>query len=358
MFELRENSKYSIVVPTSMGIRICPTDRQPVHSSDLFRMQVTSAETNVASVASHLGMPVKVLTAFVKGSPIAAMIKSDLAGRHMVYEGRDVPQGGPWGHRHQINIADSGFGARGPRVWNDRAGEVGRTLNIGDFDLERIFEQEGAGILHMSGLIAALSPETGEFCLELAKAAKANGTLISFDLNHRASFWEGREEELRKVFAEIAGSSDILIGNEEDYQLCFGIEGPGTHGVDIKEEVEAYKEMIGRVRAVFPGVSVYATTLRQVLDSNTHMWGSLLLAGDEWDIIEPRRIEVLDRIGGGDGFVGGLLYGILKAWTTEKWNRFAWACGALAAGSLKDYCEPADDEQVWSIWEGNARVKR
>lgn len=358
MFELKDNSKYSIVVPTSMGIRICPPDRQQVHSSDLFRMQVTSAETNVASVASFLGMQVKVLTTFVEGSPIASMIKSNLAGRHMMFEGRDVPQGGPWGYRHQINIADSGFGARGPRVWNDRSGEVGRTLSVADFDLERIFAKEGTKILHLSGLIAALSPETGVFCLELAKAAKAQGTLISFDLNYRASFWKKRENELRNVFTRIAKISDILIGNEEDYQLCFGIEGPGTHGVDIKEEIEAYKDMIGSVRAVFPDVSVYATTLRQVLNANTHMWGSLLLSGDEWDIIEPRRIEVLDRIGGGDGFVGGLLYGILRSWTPEKWNRFAWACGALAAGSLKDYCEPADEEQVWSIWAGNARVKR
>ena len=97
-------------------------------------MQVTSAESNVASVASYLGLPVKVLTTFVKGSPIAQMIKDNLRSRHIDYEGPEVPQGGPWGYRHQFNIADSGLGSRGPRVWNDRAGEVGRTLNVKDFD--------------------------------------------------------------------------------------------------------------------------------------------------------------------------------------------------------------------------------
>ena len=219
--ELKQNCKYSLLVPTSMGVRITPVNGQPVHSSDTFKMQVTSAETNVASVSSYLGLPVKVLTTFVKDSPISKMIKSNLKTRHMDYEGPDVSQGGPWGYRHQFNIADSGYGSRGPRVHNDRAGEIGRTLNVKDFDLERIFSEEGVQVMHLSGLIAALSPETSNFCLELARAAKKYGTLISFDLNYRASFWKDREEELRNAFMEIASVSDILVGNEEDFQLCF-----------------------------------------------------------------------------------------------------------------------------------------
>ena len=132
----------------------------------------------------------------------------------MDFEGIDVSQGGPWGYRHQFNIADSGFGSRGPRVHNDRAGEVGRTLGVKDFDLDRIFGKDGVQIIHLSGLIGALSPETSNFCLELARAAKNYGTKISFDLNYRASFWKGREMELRNAFTEIASVSDILVGNE------------------------------------------------------------------------------------------------------------------------------------------------
>src|SRR5690554_6030159 len=230
--ELRKDCKYAMVVPTSMGIRITPVNGQPVHASDNYLMQATSAETNVASVSAYLGLPVKVLTAFVKGSPIAQFIKNNLGSRHMEYEGPEVEQGGPWGYRHQFNIADSGYGTRGPRVHNDRAGEVGRTLDVKDFDLERIFGDEGVQIVHLSGLIAALSPETGNFCLELARAAKKHGTRISFDLNHRATFWKGREKELREIFTEIASVTDILIGNEEDYQLCLGIEGPDAGGED------------------------------------------------------------------------------------------------------------------------------
>jgi len=356
--KLKANFTYSLLVPTSMGVRITPINGQPVHSSEMFSMQATSAETNVASIPAYLGMPVKVLTTFVKGSPIAQLIKNNLASRHMTYEGKEVEQGGPWGYRHQFNIADSGFGSRGPRVHNDRAGEVGRTLNVKDFDLHKIFDVEGVQIIHLSGLIAALSKETSIFCLELAKYAKKTGALISFDLNYRASFWKGREQELHDIFTEIASISDILIGNEEDFQLCLGIKGPEAGGKSLEAQIDSFKEMIKRVKVSFPNTTFFATTLREVISVNKHLWGSIILEGNNWHTIEPREINVLDRIGGGDGFVGGLLYGILKGWEPEKCMQFGWASGALATTFLTDYAQPADEEMVWSIWEGNARVKR
>ena len=355
---MKTNFKYSLLVPSSMGVRITPVSGQPVHSSDTFIMHTTSAETNVASISSYLGLPVKVLTTFVEGSPISQRIKDNLASRHMDYEGKDVEQGDPWGFRHQFNLADSGFGMRGPRVHNDRAGEVGRTLNIKDFDLERIFGEEGVQIIHLSGLIGALSPETSTFCLELARVAKKYGTHISFDLNYRASFWKGREKELRDIFTEIASVSDILVGNEEDFQLCLGIEGPEAGGQGIDSQIESFKGMIKRVKKAFPNTSVFTTTLRQVVSANKHLWGAIMLEDNNWHVIEPREITVLDRIGGGDGFVGGMLYGILKVWEPEKWIHFGWASGALATTFLTDYAQPADEEMVWSIWEGNARVRR
>ena len=351
--------QWSLVVPTSMGVRLTPTVQgQPFHTSHSMLMQATSAETNVATVAASLGLPVKALTTFVEGSPVAQFIKADLRSRGIACEGREVPQGGPWGLRHQINMADSGFGARGPRVWNDRSGEVGRTLNVRDFDLDRLFGREGVEMLHLSGLIAALSDQTGEFCLELARTAKQHGTRISFDLNYRASFWEGRERALRDVFARIASVADIIAGNEEDFQLCLGIDGPETGGKNIEAKTERFKEMIRNVKRTFSSASVFATTLREVSDANHHLWGAIMLAGDEWHCVEPRPIRVLDRIGGGDGFVGGLLYGILRNWEPRQWIRFGWATGALAVPSLTDYAQPADEAQVWSIWEGNARVMR
>ncbi len=356
--DLKKDFKYSLIVPTSMGVRITPLNGQPVHSTDTYTMQATSAETNVASISSFLGLPVKVLTVFVKDSPIAKFIKNNLKSRNMDFEGKDVPQGGPWGFRHQFNIADSGFGSRGPRVHNDRAGEVGRTLNAKDFDLYKIFGKEGVQIIHLSGLIAALSEETCNFCLELARAAKKYDTKISFDLNYRATFWKGRDKELRSAFTEIASLSDILVGNEEDFQLCLGIEGPEAGGKGIEEKIENFKEMIGRVKKTFPNASVFATTLREVVNSNNHLWGAIMLEGSNWHVVNPREINVLDRVGGGDGFVGGLIYAILKNWEPAKWIQFGWASGALATTFQTDYAQPADEEMVWSVWEGNARVKR
>jgi 2-dehydro-3-deoxygluconokinase len=341
-----------------MGVRITPQARQPVQASREFFMQVTSAESNVLTVAASLGMRTKVLTRFVAGSPIADMIKRDLRGRGIEYEGPEVPQGGPWGYRHQFNIADSGFGMRGPRVWNDRAGEVGCSLTAADFDLEKLFREDGVEVLHLSGLIAAMSKETAALCVALAHKAKECGTRISFDLNYRASFWDGRETGLAAAFREIAGLADVLVGNEEDFQLALGFDGPDVGGENLADKVGSFKDMIDRVRAEYPGASYFATTLREAVSANEHLWGAVLFEGGGYHIAEPRRIPVLDRIGGGDGFVGGLLYGILRGWAAEDCMRFGWATGAMAATMLVDYALPADEEQAWSVWQGNARVKR
>lgn len=116
--------------------------------------------------------------------------------------------------------------------------------------------------------------------------------------------------------------------------------------------------MIHRAQQRYPQVKVFATTLRQVLSANEHLRGAVLLAQNEWHVELPRPIPVLDRIGGGDGFTGGLLYGIIKKWPWEKCVGFGWATGVMAASSLNDYAEPADEKQVWDIYAGNARVQR
>lgn len=356
--QLREDAMWSLVAPTSMGVRITPEDRLPVHLADRFHMQATSAESNVLSVASHLGHRCKVLTAFVKDSPISALIKGDLRRRGIDVEGPELDQGDAWGLRHQFNIADSGFGGRAPRVWNDRSGEAGRELSVDQFDLERLFDREGVKIVHLSGLIAALSPSTSAFCVEIAKRARAAGSVVAMDLNYRATFWKGREEELRAAFTEIAENCDILYGNEEDFQLCLGIEGPEAGGASIEQKIEDFKVMIGRVKERFPHAHWIGTSLREVVSANHHKWGILLWHDDEFALAPLRDIDVRDRIGGGDGSVGGVLYGILNAWDVEQCAQFGWATGALAATSIYDYAAPADEKQVWDMWKGNARVQR
>ena len=352
------SQKYQLLTATSMGVRICPADHQPAGIGNLYTMTSTSAESNVLNVSASLGLRTKVLTRFVKDSPIAAFIKGDLRRRNIEFEGPEIVQEGPWGCRHQFNIADTGYGMRGPRVYNDRAGEVGRGISASDFDLKRIFEDEGVEIVHMSGLFAAMSPETGATCLKMSEFAKANGARISFDMNYRASFWKNRETELRRIFSEIASKADILIGNEEDFQLALGIQGPEAGGEGLAAKIESFKEMIMRVKAAYPNAATFATTLREVVNANQHNWGAILLMGDEWHVAEPRPIPILDRIGGGDGFVSGLLYGILRGWNAEDCLHFGWATGAMAVTMIEDFATPVDEDQVWNVWKGNARVKR
>ena len=219
---------------------------------------LTSAETNVASIASYPRHARESAHHFCKRKSDCSIHQKQFAvEKTWITKARKCRREIRGGYRHQINIADSGYGLRGPRVFNDRAGEVGRTLNAKDFDLERIFGEEGVQIVHLSGLIGALSPETTQFCLEVARAAKKHGSRISFDLNHRASFWKGREEQLRKDFTEIASVSDILIGNEEDFQLCFGIEGPEAGGEGLNAKIDGFKGLINRVKETFPNASVF-----------------------------------------------------------------------------------------------------
>ena len=356
--QVKKNCRYAIACPTSMGVRITPKDRMAVQLSTEYLLRATSAETNVLNVASSLGHECLAITRFVKGSPVADYIKRELRSRNIAFVGPDVPQGGPWGYRHQFNIADSGFGLRAPCVWNDRAGEVGREMDISEYDLEQIFDKDGVGILHLSGLIAAMSEKTTNCCLALVEKAKESGTLVSFDLNYRATFWEGREKELREAFTTIASKADILVGNEEDFQLCLGLKGPEAGGSNLTEKIESFKKMIEEVKKQFPQASVYATTLREVISANEHLWGAILSYGDTWVVEEPRPIPVMDRIGGGDAFSGGVLYGILNEWEPEKCLQFGWASGVMAASSLHDYAEPADEKQIFDIYKGNARVQR
>ena len=355
--KLKENAKYDLITISSMGVRITPVNSQPVHTSNLFQMESTSAETNVLNISASLGLHTLVLTKFVQNSPIANFIQGELRKRNIIYMGKEVLQDGPWGYRHQMNVADSGYGTRGPRVYNDRAGEVGRTISASDFDLEDIFVKKGCKILHISGLFLALSEDTTASCLEIAKKAKENGTMISFDINYRASFWKNREKELRESFKSIAKMADVLIGNEEDFQLGLGMKGPAGDK-DISKKEKSFKKMILNAKKEYPNVKIFATTLRKVESANQHMWGAIMKTEKGWICEKPREIQVYDRIGGGDGFVGGLLYGILKNWETKKAMSFAWATGALATTLETDYATPTDEKQIWSIYHGNARIKR
>ena len=143
------------------------------------------------------------------------------------------------------------------------------------------------------------------------------------------------------------------------YNLRKSASGDNMYDTQLhKSKIDGFKGMITAATKQFPNAKVFATTLRQVINANEHMWGAIMLADGQWFVEEPRAIPVLDRIGGGDAFVGGMLYAYLKGWESEKWIRFGWATGAMATTMVEDYASPVDEDQVWSVWKGNARVKR
>ena len=351
--KIKSSYEFALAAPTSMGVRLTPEGRGAVQVSDRFCLQATSAETNVMNVAASLGLPCAALTRFVKGSPVAEFIKRSLRARGISSLGPEVEQGGPWGYRHQFNIADAGCGLRAPRVWNDRTGELGQTLQAEDYEPEALFGSRGVGILHISGLIAALSEGTGKACLELARTARKHGTLVSFDLNYRASFWQGREEELKETFQAIASQADILTsidvieGRPEDFAP-----------MPLEEKGQRFRAIIERAREKYPQAQAFLMSLRETISAQEHRLGALLWQEGSFEELSPRAVPILDRIGGGDALVGGYLYGLLGGFERAQALEFGWASAVLASESDKDYAEPADEQQVWDIYRGNALVQR
>ncbi len=344
----RDNCKYDIAAVSSMGLRLCPAGRQSLFSGAPLQLQATSAETNVLSALSSLGMRTKVLTRFVEGLETSRYIKAELARRGIEAEGPDVPQGGPWGYRHQINLADSGFGCVPPAVQNDRAGEVGRSICAADFDARKLFEEDGCRIFHLSGLIACLSESTGKTCLELAKAAKAAGTKISFDVNYRPSLHAGREKDLYALFDELCGLADILSG------ASYMVSGGKGRAKDMEEETT----YIRLLRERYPGAEIVFSCCRQEKSANRHSVGAVLMENGRLFRRDPRDLDVYDRIGGGDGYLAGVLYGLVKGYAPEKCLDLGWAVSALAVSGPQDYAQPASEKQLWEICRGNAQIVR
>ncbi|MBP5750743.1 MAG: sugar kinase [Firmicutes bacterium] len=335
----KDSCKYDIAAVSSMGLRLCPAGRQSLFSGAPLQLQATSAETNVLTALSSLGMRAKVLTRFVEGLETSRYIKAELSRRGIETEGPDVPQGGPWGYRHQINFADSGFGCVPPAVQNDRAGEVGRSICASDFDAEKLFVEDGCRIFHFSGLVASLSETSGKACLELAKAAKAAGTKISFDVNYRPSLHAGREKELFELFDELCGLADILSG--ASYMVS---EGKGR-AKDLDEE----SEYIERLHERYPQADVFFSCCRREESANRHSVGACLWADGVLTRRELQELDVCDRIGGGDGYLAGVLYGLLKGYDAKVCLDLGWAVSAMAVSGPEDYAQPASEQQLREI---------
>jgi 2-dehydro-3-deoxygluconokinase len=263
---------------------------------------------------------------------------------------------------HGPNMAtvysDRGQGVRAPVVFYNRCNEAAAQLKPGDFDWKTIF---GAGVrwFHSGGIFAALSPTTAEVIVEAIQAAKAAGAVTSFDLNYRAKLWNisGGHERAVAVLDRIVRHVDVLVGNEEDLQLGLGIPGPEV-AAKSKLDPSVFIGMIDKVIAKHPQIKIVATTLREVHSTNRHSWGAVAWVNGKTCMAPTCELDVIDRVGGGDGFASGLIYGLLQGEPEEEAVKLGWAHGALLTTFPGD-TTMATVEQVRAFAKGgSARIQR
>jgi 2-dehydro-3-deoxygluconokinase len=263
--------------------------------------------------------------------------------------------------RNGLNFTERGFGVRGAVGVSDRGHTAASQLKPGDFDWEHIFGKLGVRWLHTGGIFAALSETTPALVIEAVQAARKHGTIVSYDLNYRPSLWKsiGGQKRAQEVNREIARHVDVMLGNEEDFTACLGFEVEGADEAISKINVAAFKKMIEKAVRAYPNFKVTATTLRAVKTASRNDWGAICWAGGQF-YEAPNRpdLDILDRVGGGDSFASGLVYGFLKFNDPQQAVEYGAAHGALAMTTPGDTSMASLKEVEALVKGGSARVQR
>ena len=263
--------------------------------------------------------------------------------------------------RNGLNFTERGFGIRGAVGCSDRANTAISKATSEDFDFEHIFGELGVRWLHTGGIYAALSEQSCETVLDAIKTAKKYGTIVSYDLNYRPSMWSaiGGQAKAQQVNQEIAKYVDVMIGNEEDFTACLGFQIEGNDENLKTLNIEGYKKMINRAVKEYPNFKAVATTLRQVKTATVNDWSALCWAdGEIYKAKDYNGLEILDRVGGGDSFASGLIYGLMTTGDAEVAVNYGAAHGALAMTTPGD-TTMARKKEVEAIMGGaGARVQR
>jgi 2-dehydro-3-deoxygluconokinase len=331
----------------------------PFRKARVFDVHVSGGEYNVAAgLAGCFGLRTGIATAMVHygiGELVQARVRE--AGVTPFYKWFE--HDGVRGPNIATVYSDRGHGVRPPVVFYNRANEAGALLKPGDFDWAALFAA-GVRWFHSGGIFAALSATTAELILEAMQAAKQVGAVTSFDLNYRPKLWKsaGGPECAQQVLRRIVSHVDALFGNEEDLQKGLGIPGPEVASTRAKLDSDAFFRMIERVVDQYPGIKLVATTLREVHSTNRHDWAAVLWLNGERFVSPTCPLDVLDRIGGGDGFSSGLIYGLISGQSPEEALRLGWAHGALLTTYHGDVSMASRQEVEALAHGGSARVQR
>ncbi|HVZ83079.1 MAG TPA: sugar kinase [Terracidiphilus sp.] len=263
--------------------------------------------------------------------------------------------------RNGLNFTERGFGLRAAAGCSDRGHTAVSQLKTGDFDWAAIFgDANGSRWLHTGGIFAALSESTAQVAAEAMDAARAHGTPVSFDLNYRESLWKaiGGKAKAREVNRALVGKVDVLFGNEEDFSAMLGVELKGVSEDFAELPVAAYDEMLRAVAAAYPNLKLVASTLRTAHTASRNAWGAIALYEDKIVHVPQREIDILDRVGGGDSFASGLIYGLLAGKPIEWAVQCGVAHGALAMTTAGDTSMATLAEVERAMKGGSARIAR
>ncbi len=354
--------KYDILSLGEIMIRLDPGDER-IHTTRHFRVWEGGGEYNVArGLRRTFGKRAAVVTA-IADNPVGRLLEDLIlqGGVNMEYV-RWLPFDGI-GRKTRVglNFTERGFGLRGAVGCSDRANSAASQLKKGDIDWDRIFGRDGVRWFHTGGIFAALSTTTPDVIIEAVTAAKKHGTIVSYDLNYRNSLWRdvGGQEKARQVNRTIASSIDVMIGNEEDFTAALGFEVAGLDKGYSKLDPTNFRRMIETAVKEFPNFKVVATTLRHAKTATRNDWGAVMYAnGQFYDATLRPDLEIYDRVGGGDSFASGLIYGLMEGKSPEQAVNYGAAHGALAMTTPGD-TTMATLSEVEKVMKGaGARVDR